>query len=91
MVFLTTKVGKNDQNANAPKTVINQRFSGHRDGAGDRARTGTGSLPLDFKSKASANSAMPPYPFSIAKGMKKVNWEIAIRGANGLPRLTQYS
>ena len=46
---------------------------------------------LDFKSKASANSAMPPYPFSIAKGMKKVNWEIAIRGANGLPRLTQYS
>ena len=28
---------------------------------------------LDFKSKASANSAMPPHPFSIAKGIKKVN------------------
>ena len=28
-------------------------------GAGDRGRTGTGSLPRDFKSRASANSATP--------------------------------
>ena len=28
-------------------------------GAGDRARTGTGKLPRDFKSRASANSATP--------------------------------
>ena len=28
---------------------------------------------LDFKSKASANSAMPPYPFSIPKGKGNVN------------------
>ena len=28
-------------------------------GAGDRGRTGTGSLPRDFKSQASANSATP--------------------------------
>ena len=28
-------------------------------GAGDRDRTGTGSLPRDFKSRASANSATP--------------------------------
>ena len=30
-----------------------------RYGAGDRGRTGTGSLPRDFKSRASANSATP--------------------------------
>ena len=29
------------------------------DGAGDRSRTGTGSLPQDFKSRASTNSATP--------------------------------
>ena len=28
-------------------------------GAGDRGRTGTGLLPRDFKSRASANSATP--------------------------------
>ena len=30
-------------------------------GAGDRGRTGTGFLPRDFKSRASANSATPAY------------------------------
>jgi hypothetical protein len=30
-------------------------------GAGDRARTGTGLLPRDFKSRASANSATPAW------------------------------
>ena len=30
-------------------------------GAGDRDRTGTGSLPQDFKSRASANSATPAW------------------------------
>ena len=32
-------------------------------GAGDRGRTGTGSLPRDFKSRASANSATPASRF----------------------------
>ena len=32
-----------------------------RYGAGDRGRTGTGSLPRDFKSRASANSATPAW------------------------------
>lgn len=31
-------------------------------GAGDRDRTGTGFLPWDFKSQASANSATPAFP-----------------------------
>ena len=30
-------------------------------GAGDRGRTGTGLLPRDFKSRASANSATPAW------------------------------
>ena len=32
-----------------------------KNGAGDRARTGTGVFPRDFKSRASANSATPAY------------------------------
>ena len=35
-------------------------------GAGDRDRTGTGSLPRDFKSRASASSATPAYRISQA-------------------------
>ena len=35
-------------------------------GAGDRDRTGTGLLPRDFKSRASASSATPAYRISQA-------------------------
>ena len=35
------------------------------DTAGDRGRTGTGSLPRDFKSRASANSATAAYSIYI--------------------------
>ena len=38
---------------------------GENGGAGDRDRTGTGSLPRDFKSRASANSATPANWFLI--------------------------
>ena len=37
--------------------------------AGDRARTGTGSLPRDFKSRASANSAIPAFRSARSKSL----------------------
>lgn len=50
------------------KTVVKVIHDGF--GAGDRGRTGTGSLPWDFKSQASANSATPAFTiqFSVLLG-----------------------
>ena len=38
-----------------------------RYGAGDRGRTGTGLLPRDFKSRASANSATPAWRAPVSR------------------------
>ena len=39
--------------------LVKFRIKDWKLGAGDRGRTGTGLLPRDFKSRASANSATP--------------------------------
>ena len=46
----------------SPKMLENQAFSSVlRSGAGNRGRTGTVSLPLDFESSTSANSIIPAH------------------------------
>ena len=42
-------------------------------GAGDRGRTGTGLLPRDFKSRASAYSATPAFRSKTARSLDRLN------------------
>ena len=47
--------------ARTPMLTLTVSISAFLYGAGDRGRTGTVSLPLDFESSTSANSIIPAY------------------------------
>ena len=64
-------------------TLQSKCFRASADGAGDRARTGTLFPTLDFKSKASANSATPAGVNVIFVIQK---WTLEIGGPEWRPR-----